>query len=118
MQPQTRVLERKVFYPAQVIFKQGEHGDRAYLIQEGVVEIYKIASTGDEQIIGTLRTGELFGEMALVDNKPRMANARALENTSVIIISRDTFQEKLAKSDPFVRGLLNIFVKHIRSLSR
>lgn len=118
MQQQSRVLERKVFYPAQVIFKQGEQGDRAYLIQEGVVEIFKVNSTGEEQVLGTLRNGELFGEMALVDNKPRMANARAVENTSVVIISRDAFQEKLAKSDPFVRGLLNIFVKHIRALSR
>ncbi len=109
----SRVLERKVFYAGQKIFAEGEEGDRAYLIQDGTVEIVK-----NGMPLATLGRGELFGEMALVDDQPRMAAARAVTDTSVVIISRDTFREKLAKSDPFIRGLLNIFVRNIRNLTR
>lgn len=113
-----RVLERKVFYDQQVIFKEGEIGDRAYLVQEGQVEIIKLTPVGEEKLIATVGKGELFGEMALVDNAPRMAMARAKDSASVVIISRDAFQEKMAKADPFIRGLLNIFVRNIRALTR
>lgn len=110
---QGKVLERKVFYAGTNIFKEGDSGDRAYLIQDGVIEIVKNGVT-----LATLGKGELFGEMALVDDQPRMASARAQTDVSVVIISRDTFREKLAKADPFIRGLLSIFVRNIRNLTR
>lgn len=108
-----KVLERKVFYAGQKVFKEGDRGDRAYLIQDGTVEIVKNGMT-----LATLAKGELFGEMALVDDQPRMASAVALTDVSVVVISRDAFREKLAKADPFIRGLLNIFVRNIRNLTR
>jgi len=108
-----KVLERKVFYGGTKVFKEGDQGDRAYLIQEGEVEITK-----NGLLLATLKKGELFGEMALVDDQPRMATARAVTDVSVVIIGREAFREKLAKSDPFIRGLLNIFVRNIRNLTR
>ncbi|CAA7620223.1 cAMP-binding protein-catabolite gene activator and regulatory subunit of cAMP-dependent protein kinase [Magnetospirillum sp. LM-5] len=108
-----KVLERKIFYAGQKVFNEGDQGDRAYLIQDGMVEISKHGL-----VLATLGKGELFGEMALVDDKPRMASAKAQTDLSVVIINRDTFREKLAKSDPFIRGLLNIFVRNIRNLTR
>lgn len=113
MQQQTRVLERKVFYAGQKIFSEGDRGDRAYLIQSGSVDIIK-----NEMPLATLNAGELFGEMALIDDKPRMATAMAQTDVTVVIISRDSFNEKLSKADPFIRGLLNIFVRNIRNLTR
>ncbi len=109
----SRVLERKVFYAGETVFKEGEQGERAYLIQEGQVQIIKNGIT-----LATLGKGELFGEMALVDDQPRMATARASADAAVVIINRDTFREKLSKADPFLRGLLNIFVRNIRNLTR
>lgn len=108
-----KVLERKVFYAGTKVFKEGDTGDRAYLIQDGEIEITK-----NGLLLATLKKGELFGEMALVDDQPRMATARALTDVSVVIIGRDSFREKLAKADPFIRGLLNIFVRNIRNLTR
>lgn len=108
-----RVLERKVFYAGQTVFKQGDLGDRAYLIQEGEIEISKNGLP-----LATLGKGELFGEMALVDDQPRMATAKAVTDVAVVIIGRDAFREKLSKADPFIRGLLNIFVRNIRNLTR
>lgn len=113
MQQPGKVLERKIFYAGQKVFKEGDRGDRAYLVQDGTVEITKNGVT-----LATLGKGELFGEMALVDDQPRMASATALTDIAVVIIGRDSFREKLAKADPFIRGLLNIFVRNIRNLTR
>ena len=90
------------------------------MVQAGEVEIIK--STGDEDkdiVLGTIGKGGIFGEMALIDDKPRMASARAGKGgATVIIVSRNMFQDKLAKTDPFIRGLLNILSDNIRSLTK
>ncbi|MCH7486148.1 MAG: cyclic nucleotide-binding domain-containing protein [Proteobacteria bacterium] len=111
------VLERKTCQAGERIFKEGEEGNRAYVVQAGEVEIIK--STGDKDIVlGTIGKGGIFGEMALIDDKPRMASARAAKGgATVIIVSRMMFQKKLAKADPFVRGLLNILSENIRSIT-
>lgn len=111
--PRAKVLERKVFYAGQCIFKEDEAGDRAFLIQDGEVDITK-----NGVLLGTLGKGEMFGEMALIDDEPRMATATAKGDVSVVIIGREAFREKLAKADPFIRGLLAIFVRNIRNLTR
>ena len=114
------VLERKTCQAGDKIFKEGDEGNRAYVVQAGEVEIIK--STGDEDkdiVLGTIGKGGIFGEMALIDDKPRMASARAGKGgATVIIVSRNMFQDKLAKTDPFIRGLLNILSDNIRSLTK
>ncbi|WP_142849689.1 cyclic nucleotide-binding domain-containing protein [Telmatospirillum sp. J64-1] len=117
MSRNAKVLDRKVFYAGQVVFKEGDEGDRAYLIQDGEVQISKNTVRGPV-ILGNLGKGELFGEMALIDDQPRMATATVLGTTTCVVINRMTFNEKLQSADPFVRGLLNIFVRNIRNLSK
>ena len=110
------ILERISLGPEQMVFREGDEGDRAYIVQEGLVEIFK--NVGDEEVVlGTVEKGGIFGEMALIDDQPRMASARAATATTVIVIARQNFQSKLAKCDPFIRGLLGIFVKNIRSIT-
>ena len=111
------VANRKVLYPGDYVFRQGDVGHEAYLIEDGKVEIVKRHTDESETVIGTVGRGEIFGEMALVDAGPRMASARAAEQTALIVVSERMFQAKLGKADPFLRALLNIFVNHIRTLS-
>jgi len=109
------VLDRRVYASGEVIFKEGEVGRRcAYLLQSGKVEISKVNADGQTKILGYITDGGIFGEMALVDNKPRMAMARAVDSTTVIIVTEAALEDKLRKTDPFIRGLLNIFVRNIR----
>jgi len=72
---------------------------------------------GDTKVLGHISAGGIFGEMALVDNKPRMAQARTVEPTTVIIVTESALEQKLRKADPFVRALLGIFVNNIRDLT-
>ncbi len=113
------ILDRRVFPPDEIIFKEGEMGRRcAYLVESGKVEISKaVPGGGPRQVLGHIVGGGIFGEMALVDNKPRMAQAKTIEPTTVILVTENALDQKLRKSDPFVRGLLNIFVRQIRDLT-
>ena len=72
-------------------------------------------SDGKVKVLGTIGTGGIFGEMGLVDDRPRMATARAKTGATLIIVSRAMFEKKLIKADPFIRGLLNIFADTIRA---
>ncbi len=109
------VLDRRVYASDEVIFKEGEVGRRcAYLVESGKIEISKAAADGSSRILGYIVSGGIFGEMALVDNKPRMAMARAVDTTTLIIVTEASFEQKLRKADPFIRALLYIFVRNIR----
>lgn len=116
MNQNVQVLERKIFPAGALIFREGEEGNRAYVVQSGMVEIIKNGEDG-EAILGTIVEGGIFGEMALVDDQPRMASARAVKSTTLIAVPREVFRQKLATTDPFIRALLNIFVKNIRAMA-
>ena len=111
-----KILERKVYQMGDVIFKEGDKGSRAYVVQSGEVEISKMLD-GTRTVLGTVGKGGIFGEMALIDDAPRMASAVALDVTTVILVTRQMMEEKLSKADPFLRGLINIFAKNLRRLA-
>lgn len=112
-----RVLERKVFQAGDKIFKEGEDGNLAFIIQSGEIQIVKNAGEDNELILATVGQGGIIGEMALLDNSNRMATARASVGGAAIVISRQMFEAKMKKTDPFIRGLLNILADHVRRLS-
>ena len=107
-------LERRVYKKGQTIFREGEVGDVAYLLEDGLVTIRKW--NGIEEVpIGIIEVGGLFGEMALIDDEPRMASAIAARQSVCVIIPILEFRRKLAKADPLIRALLEIFVKSLRT---
>jgi CRP/FNR family cyclic AMP-dependent transcriptional regulator len=112
-----KILDRLVIAEGSAVFKEGERGDRAYVVQEGMIEIARDGEDGNLIVLGMVEKGGIFGEMALIDDQPRMATARAAVATTVIAVPRNVFAQKLAKCDPFIRGLLGIFVRNIRSMT-
>lgn len=112
-----RILDRKVLHAGAHIFREGDDGDRAYLVQQGTVEIVRRRADGTEVVLGEITKGGIFGEMALVDDQPRMAAARALTGVTLLVVTREQFREKLDAADPFIRALLKIFVNNIRQVS-
>lgn len=112
-----QVLQRQTLQPGDRVFKEGDEGNLAYVVQSGEIEIFKNIN-GENVVLGHVGQGGIFGEMALIDSKPRMASARASKGSTLIIITRAMFEEKLKKSDPFIRGLLNILVDNIRSMNK
>ena len=70
------------------IFAEGDPGDRAYVIQEGQIEILK-QSSGRDVLLVVRETGEVIGEMALLEEAPRMATARARSDSTLCAIDKE-----------------------------
>lgn len=98
-----------------VLFRQGEKGGGAYIVSDGAIGIYREA--GDRKIpLATVRKGELFGEMAVIDNSPRMATAFTLEESTLMVISADAMSDKMKKTDPFIKALVLMLMNNLRSV--
>ncbi|MEE2746313.1 MAG: cyclic nucleotide-binding domain-containing protein [Pseudomonadota bacterium] len=110
-------VERRSYKTEQIIFREHELGDLAFIIAEGEVEIFQDTPNGS-RILRRLKKGAMFGEMALIDDSPRMASARAIGRLEVLVINRIKFQKKLGTLDPFTQGLLNILADTARSLAK
>ncbi|VVC82252.1 EAL domain-containing protein [Sideroxydans sp. CL21] len=103
-------LHREIYPAGEIIFKEGDLGDGAYIIEEGCVEV-SVSSTQRSRI----GKGELFGEIALIDQQPRTATVHAIEHTVLIPIPRLLVKELLEKTDPVVRHLLMTILERYRS---
>ena len=99
----------------QHIFREHESGDAAYVVLDGQVAIYKITDKGD-QILATLGKGAMFGEMALIDNQARMASAKSIGQSLILVVTRDAFLKRMSGLDPFTRGLIKILAENIRTI--
>ncbi len=107
-------FDREVFSAGQEIFRCGDLGDCAYLVEEGTVEVL-IEKEGGEQRIKLIGKNELFGEIALIDYQPRTATVRAVERTTLVPIPRKLMEGLLEQSDPVLRHLLLIILERFRS---
>ncbi len=105
-----------VNYPkGTTLFRQGEPGDAAFIINSGSIGIYR--EVEDKKMpLATLRKGELFGEMAVIDGSPRMATAFTLEDCTLTMISVDLMTEKMKKTDPFIKALISMLLGNLRSV--
>ena len=92
-------LNLREYAAGDLIFSEGKSGKCAFIVQSGIIEITKIG-TQDEVVIGYVGAGEIFGEMAPIDNEPRMASAKALKDTQFIVITEEEFQNKLKPAFP------------------
>jgi EAL domain-containing protein (putative c-di-GMP-specific phosphodiesterase class I) len=105
----------KTFEAGSLIFQEGEPGNCAYIIKEGKVEL-SILSNGQHLPVAVLEKGELFGEMALIDDSVRSATAIAEEDAELLIISRNYIEQKIDSSDPTVRLLLQVVMERYRDI--
>ena len=105
------------FRRGEVIFHAGDPGEALFVIVSGEVKITLPSETGDEAILATLRAGDVFGEIALLDGSPRSASATALVATETIVLPRETFGELIA-TEPAVRdALLSSLAGELRRLT-
>jgi len=107
------VLERRSYSKDQIIFREGDPAGVAYLIQMGTVEVYS-EREGHKINLASLSTGEIIGEAALLDvQNVRSATVVALEDVNVVVIRQDVFADKLNKSDPTIRAVLNMLTNRM-----
>lgn len=107
--------KKKFLQKGEVLFREGDPGSAAFIVNSGSIGIYKVLE-GEEVELATLNPGELFGEMAIVDGSKRMAYAVAKEESVVVEVPASTVEARLQKIDPFLRALMKILVKNLRSV--
>ncbi len=102
------------FRKGQVIVKQGDKGDNAYIIEEGKVEIILTKQDGTDQHLGYRSAGSIIGEMAIVDDAPRTATVKAVEPCKMLVISRENFTSRLNNVDPILQMIMRVILLRYR----
>jgi CRP/FNR family cyclic AMP-dependent transcriptional regulator len=97
------------FGPGEMIFSEGDKGDKMYVIRSGEVEVER-----DGKIVETLSDGGIFGEMALIDGSPRAASARAKTACEVAPISEKTFLFLVHETPFFAIAVMRALAERLR----
>lgn len=111
------ILERRSYKDGETVFREGEQGSSAFVLQSGEVVISRNINGKDEEL-AVIGTGSIFGEMALIDDEPRMATAKVRGGATIVTITKTMYKDKLKQSDPFIRALLRILVETVRASSK
>ncbi|MFN2225211.1 MAG: Crp/Fnr family transcriptional regulator [Anaerolineae bacterium] len=90
-----RALNRRHCARGELILHQGDPGDSLYIVVSGRVRIYTLSPEGHELSVWLCDEGDFFGEMALLSDEPRSANAEAMLPTEVLVLSRGAFRDYL-----------------------
>ncbi len=110
-------MRSRRFRRGEVIFHLGDPGDALFVLMSGDVKISLPSETGDEAILATLRPGDVFGELALLDGAPRSASATALTATETVVLPRDRFRELIATEAGVRDALLASIAGELRRLT-
>ena len=112
-----RIVREKQFSPQQEIFREGATGDGLYAVKSGLVEI-STGAAAKRVPLSEIKEGEIFGEMAVIENAPRSANAIAAVNTVVWFIPRADMLQLLDKSPALSLSLLREISHRLRQFNR
>lgn len=112
-----KIVQEKHFSSGQEVFHEGAPGDGIYAVKTGLVEIS--TNNADTRVpLSQILPGEVFGEMAVIENKPRSANAIATEATVVWFIPRDEMLKLIERSPALAFSLLQIISRRLREFNR
>jgi signal transduction histidine kinase len=112
------VTREMKFSGGEEIFKEGDAGDALYAIASGTVQISGVVAGGERQIFSRLPPGEVFGEMAVIDNQPRSASAAAEVDTVVHRVPRDAMLQMLGSSPNFALSMMREITQRLREFNR
>ncbi|TAN48310.1 MAG: cyclic nucleotide-binding domain-containing protein [Rhodospirillales bacterium] len=110
-------IKLRKYRAGEVIFTEGEPGDVVHILRNGQVEIRAASHSANPQQLAVLHPGDIFGEMALFDNRPRMATAIALADSETIAVSKEEFLKRVDHTDPAVRHLVMLLVHRLRQVT-
>ena len=107
----------KKFQKGDILFCEYEPGSNFYLIQSGRIEILRIMG-GIQKTVDVLHPGELFGEMAILEEAPRSATARAMDDVVALEFNRENFEVLMQGNPQIALNLLKLFSKRIYDQKR
>jgi CRP/FNR family cyclic AMP-dependent transcriptional regulator len=110
---QGRLLE---FGPGEVVFRQGDRGDRLFVVKSGVLEVLSTPTDATEEVpVAYLGTGEVLGELALLTGSPRSATVRSPEHAEVFAVDRAVFIDLMDTLPAFSRNLCVVLARRLET---
>jgi CRP-like cAMP-binding protein len=107
-------LVRRRYSRGEVLFHMGDEGGNLYIIRSGRVKVTIPSVEGEEVILTILSSGEILGEISLIDGKPRSATVQAMKDTEVLCLYREDFLDVLQERFEVVLGILEILADRLR----
>jgi CRP/FNR family transcriptional regulator, cyclic AMP receptor protein len=98
-----------------LLFAKGDEGDALYAVRRGQIRIGIGTEDGKRLTLATLGSGDLFGEIALLDGQPRTADAVATEASELFMVRRRDFVELLSKNVPIALRVIEMLCGRLRS---
>ena len=112
------IAQERSFSPAQEIFKEGDAGDGLYFVKAGLVEISGLVDQNVRHVFSEVGPGDIFGEMSVLEDKPRSACALARQPTTVYFMPRAQTLELVQRSPALALVLLREISQRLREFNR
>ncbi len=109
-------FERMVFRSGEKVFDEGARGEHAFVVDSGEVRITRRSKNGEELILANLGRGDMFGELALLDDQSRSASAVASADSELMTLDRRTFQSQLHSHPERSSSLFRMFASRMRAM--
>jgi CRP/FNR family cyclic AMP-dependent transcriptional regulator len=109
-----RLATRRTILPGSILFHEKEMGMTFYFILAGSIKLFTKSSNGEEKVLSLVNSGESFGELSLLDGRPRSASAQTLETTTVLELSSEQFMALMQSHFDITRGILAELCRRLR----
>lgn len=104
------------FKAGETIIEAGEEGDSAFVVVSGAVEVI-VGRRDSAQVVGVLHTGEVFGEMCLIEPGPRSATIKASEDTECLVVSYEEFISAIEDNPSRAVAFMKTLVRRLRLMN-
>lgn len=111
----SELQNRCLYNIGDVIVEEGQPGNHIYIIEKGRAEVWKKNSEGNKKTLGFLNTGQIFGEIAIIEKTKRTATVTAIEPTVIISIQGDRLLDVLQKSPPIITTLIKTLITNLKN---
>lgn len=107
-------IQNRTYARNSIIIAEGEQSDSLYIVNEGRVKIYISGPDGREMQLKTLGPGDYFGELSLIDNKPRSASAITISDSNISVITSEDLLKCLSCNPEITINMLQVLAKRLR----
>lgn len=112
------ICTRRTYKTGTILFSEKETGSVFYMVLSGSVKIFTTSSAGEEKILSICKTSESFGELSLIDGKPRSASAQTLEECVLLTITGQSFLELLRSHFDISLGIMQELSSRLRDTNQ
>jgi CRP-like cAMP-binding protein len=108
-------LKRLYIKPGSKVIIEGELGDCAYIVEAGRLEVSQINVQNNKQILCQLKENDIFGELGLIDGLPRSATVTALDNCTIKVLTRQSFNSLTSTNPKALMPIFKVLASRLRS---